>query len=642
MVIVTSNDERRLPDAFLRRCIFHRIELNEKLVEAAVESMAGIDSSGFPESRRRHPRRRPPAFLATARSAGAGQETLDRRTAHLAEHPQRAADRCADPGWLPARQSARPRRADQGRRRPRPAALNDAARRERPPRRTRRLPGGLAPERRAGGSVRDRAPAPPLRLFSPASTVPDSGRCSPRCWSRPQRSARLSTACSPPGAPTTTPTGRPMNPRTRDRRQGRRTRDESATDHPSRRLVPRRRRTCGSVCWPSAPRCCCSSPWPGRLWPPRPTGGCKNQGAVCTDRNRQRASQTWTRTCPINRRTILDLAHRRLAPAAIRVPNRLGPCYRWRCSAYSRSPWRWLCAGATASEFPAHHRQASGIPRLRLATAAATGARRRRADRRARAPPARLEHRTLRRRRSDAPPRSAPDRRAERPRRRLHAFLLPARGLRARHLVLARSPSRVADAKEIAAQLGATLRAAGLECPAGFLYRRAAAYRLARAARLSAARRGGPGPPGAGGDLPGRCELAPPARTSTASRRDAATARRLAALAATLHSWTARRAAISSPRCSPRADLRLEVVALPQLPDWLGAVDKPAVPAATAEDAPAGSRFASGRPSSRSAAARPTRRRAQTLRAALALPASAWGVDAGPRRRRPSPKTAAG
>jgi hypothetical protein len=33
-------------------------------------------------------------------------------------------------------------------------------------------------------------------------------------------------------------------------------------------------------------------------------------------------------------------------------------------------------------------------------------------------------------------------------------------------------------------------------------------------------------------------------------------------------------------------DLRLEVVALPQLPDWLGAVDKPAVPAATAEDGP--------------------------------------------------------
>lgn len=48
LVIVTSNDERRLPDAFLRRCIFHRIELDEKLIEAAVESMAGADGSGFP------------------------------------------------------------------------------------------------------------------------------------------------------------------------------------------------------------------------------------------------------------------------------------------------------------------------------------------------------------------------------------------------------------------------------------------------------------------------------------------------------------------------------------------------------------------------------------------------------------------
>ncbi|MBN8455969.1 MoxR family ATPase [Accumulibacter sp.] len=48
LVIVTSNDERRLPDAFLRRCIFHRIELSEKLVKDAVDSMAGADGSGFP------------------------------------------------------------------------------------------------------------------------------------------------------------------------------------------------------------------------------------------------------------------------------------------------------------------------------------------------------------------------------------------------------------------------------------------------------------------------------------------------------------------------------------------------------------------------------------------------------------------
>lgn len=40
IVIITSNEERRLPDAFLRRCIYHRIELTEDLIEAAVESMA--------------------------------------------------------------------------------------------------------------------------------------------------------------------------------------------------------------------------------------------------------------------------------------------------------------------------------------------------------------------------------------------------------------------------------------------------------------------------------------------------------------------------------------------------------------------------------------------------------------------------
>lgn len=50
IVIVTSNEERRLPDAFLRRCIFHRIELTDDLIEKAVESMArGVGGAGgFP------------------------------------------------------------------------------------------------------------------------------------------------------------------------------------------------------------------------------------------------------------------------------------------------------------------------------------------------------------------------------------------------------------------------------------------------------------------------------------------------------------------------------------------------------------------------------------------------------------------
>lgn len=38
IVVITSNSERRLPEAFLRRCIFHQIEFTEELLSKAVES----------------------------------------------------------------------------------------------------------------------------------------------------------------------------------------------------------------------------------------------------------------------------------------------------------------------------------------------------------------------------------------------------------------------------------------------------------------------------------------------------------------------------------------------------------------------------------------------------------------------------
>ncbi len=41
IVVITSNVERRLPDAFLRRCIFHHIKLTPALVKAAVRARAG-------------------------------------------------------------------------------------------------------------------------------------------------------------------------------------------------------------------------------------------------------------------------------------------------------------------------------------------------------------------------------------------------------------------------------------------------------------------------------------------------------------------------------------------------------------------------------------------------------------------------
>ena len=72
IVIVTSNEERRLPDAFLRRCIFHRIELTSGAGRGGGGKHGGRGRRRFSQPRRPNPRRRPPAFLGTARGARAG------------------------------------------------------------------------------------------------------------------------------------------------------------------------------------------------------------------------------------------------------------------------------------------------------------------------------------------------------------------------------------------------------------------------------------------------------------------------------------------------------------------------------------------------------------------------------------------
>ncbi|MBF0612558.1 MAG: MoxR family ATPase [Magnetococcales bacterium] len=41
VVVITSNSERRLPEPFLRRCIFHHIEFNEELIRQAVAARVG-------------------------------------------------------------------------------------------------------------------------------------------------------------------------------------------------------------------------------------------------------------------------------------------------------------------------------------------------------------------------------------------------------------------------------------------------------------------------------------------------------------------------------------------------------------------------------------------------------------------------
>jgi MoxR-like ATPase len=47
-VLITSNSERRLPEPFLRRCIFHHIKFSPELVRRAVDARFG-DFPNLPE-----------------------------------------------------------------------------------------------------------------------------------------------------------------------------------------------------------------------------------------------------------------------------------------------------------------------------------------------------------------------------------------------------------------------------------------------------------------------------------------------------------------------------------------------------------------------------------------------------------------
>jgi MoxR-like ATPase len=51
IVVITSNSERRLPEPFLRRCIFHHIEFTEELLRRAVEARVGDFPNLIPEVR---------------------------------------------------------------------------------------------------------------------------------------------------------------------------------------------------------------------------------------------------------------------------------------------------------------------------------------------------------------------------------------------------------------------------------------------------------------------------------------------------------------------------------------------------------------------------------------------------------------
>ena len=94
LVIVTSNSERRLPEPFLRRCVFHHIELDETTVREAVRrrgARIGLDLAlqyaalakfhylrSLPNLRKRPSTGELLAWLAALRQAGVPAETLER------------------------------------------------------------------------------------------------------------------------------------------------------------------------------------------------------------------------------------------------------------------------------------------------------------------------------------------------------------------------------------------------------------------------------------------------------------------------------------------------------------------------------------------------------------------------------------
>ncbi|MDF9862851.1 hypothetical protein M2437_001833 [Methylorubrum pseudosasae] len=147
IVIITSNNEKELPDAFLRRCFFHYIKFPD--AETAEGHRRGALS--------RHqapPRRRGAAGVpGNPRGAGPQEEAFDLRIARLAQAPRLRGRPAGDPARArrPQADSAATRRAPEeraGREPVREARLHDAP--------------------RGAGRVTDRCGAPVKRL-RPAS-----------------------------------------------------------------------------------------------------------------------------------------------------------------------------------------------------------------------------------------------------------------------------------------------------------------------------------------------------------------------------------------------------------------------------------------------------------------------------------------
>lgn len=115
-IIITSNSERRLPKPFLRRCIFHHIELTEGMVERIVG--AHVEAGHFPP-RAQARRGRATSLLGHPPQAGPAQAADHQRTARLAGcDQQHGTDRHRPAARRRSGRAARPGGPRQGRRRP--------------------------------------------------------------------------------------------------------------------------------------------------------------------------------------------------------------------------------------------------------------------------------------------------------------------------------------------------------------------------------------------------------------------------------------------------------------------------------------------------------------------------------------------
>jgi len=118
IVVITSNAERRLPDAFLRRCIYYHIELTEELVRAALA--AWNRNPDFPDTRAIQ-EGGVGEIHGTARSGGYSEETRDGGIAGVAGDSQRAENHEGGVARLQVERSAGKGSVDQGYRRPQAA-----------------------------------------------------------------------------------------------------------------------------------------------------------------------------------------------------------------------------------------------------------------------------------------------------------------------------------------------------------------------------------------------------------------------------------------------------------------------------------------------------------------------------------------